>query len=50
MKGTRPVEVKALFHDTDLPHYDNYASDECPLCKRGIKVDALINSFGYSKL
>ena len=44
------IEVKALFKGTDLPHYDNYASDACPLCKKGIKVDALINSFGYSKL
>ena len=44
------IEVKALFTDMDLPRYDNYPSDECPLCKKGIKVDALINSFGYSKL
>ena len=44
------IEVKALFTDKDLPHYDNFLANECPMCKNGIKVDALINSFGYSKL
>ncbi len=44
------IEVKSLFTDNDLPKYDNFAPNECPLCKQGIKVDALINSFGYSKL
>lgn len=44
------IEVKSLFTDKDLPTYDNFAPNECPLCKNGKKVDALINSFGYSKL
>ena len=44
------IDVKALFTDKDLPQYDNFAPNECPLCKNGTKVDALINSFGYSKL
>lgn len=44
------IEVKSLFTDRDLPRYDNFAPNSCPLCKQGIKVDALINSFGYSKL
>lgn len=44
------IEVKSLFTDKDLPHYDNFPANECPMCKNGTKVDALINSFGYSKL
>lgn len=44
------IEVKALFTDKDLPRYDNFVASECPMCSKGIKVDALINSFGYSKL
>ena len=44
------IEIKSLFTDQDLPHYDNFPANECPMCKNGIKVDALINSFGYSKL
>ena len=44
------IEVRSLFTDKDLPSYDNYLANECPMCKKGIKVDALVNSFGYSKL
>lgn len=44
------IEVKSLFTDRDLPSYDNYPANACPLCQKGAKVDALINSFGYSKL
>ncbi len=44
------MEIKSLFTEQDLPKYDNFAQNACPLCKQGIKVDALINSFGYSKL
>lgn len=44
------IEVKCLFTDKDLPQYDSCLPNECPLCKNGTKVDALINSFGYSKL
>ena len=44
------IEVRALFTDKDLPRYDNFPVNECPMCSKGIKVDALINSFGYSKL
>ena len=44
------IEIHALFTDKDLPGYENYMPGECPLCKNGQKVDALINSFGYSKL
>lgn len=44
------VKVKSVFTEEDLPHYDNFLPSECPMCKAGQKVDALINSFGYSKL
>ena len=50
IKDVDGIEVKSIFTDADLPHYDNFPANECPMCKKGIKVDALINSFGYSKL
>ena len=34
----------------DLPGYASYEFKDCPYCKQGIKLDALVNSFGYSKL
>ncbi len=44
------MKINALFGPSDLPDYQNYLPSECPLCKGSRKVDALINSFGYSKL
>ena len=44
------LEISALFTASDLPKYQSVSAAECPLCKNGVKVDALINSFGYSKL
>ena len=44
------IKVKSVFTEDDIPHYETYLPSECPMCKAGQKVDALINSFGYSKL
>ena len=50
IKEAGGVEVHSLFSGKDLPEYSTFAASECPMCKAGQKVDALINSFGYSKL
>lgn len=42
--------VHAAFDLKDLPDYHTYPSHDCPLCKAGKKIDALVNSYGYSKL
>ena len=42
--------VRSIFDPTDLEGYASYPSHECPFCKEGKKIDALVNSFGYSKL
>lgn len=42
--------IRAAFEIKDLPDYASHPSHECPLCKEGEKIDALVNSFGYSKL
>lgn len=44
------LPVKSVFTPDDLPEYKNYEAHECPICKKGIKLDALVNSHGYSKL
>ncbi len=44
------VPIKALFTPDDLPEYHTYRYDECPFCKNGQKIDAIVNSFGYSKI
>ena len=42
--------VQAAFHAEDVEGYATYPSHECPLCRKGVKIDALVNGFGYSKL
>ncbi len=42
--------VASVYSLSDLPDYASYDYRECPYCKQGIKIDALVNSFGYSVL
>ena len=44
------VEVSALFDLSDLPDYASYGAHQCPLCKAGLPLEAVVNSFGYSVL
>lgn len=42
--------VRSVYDISDLPDYQSYDYRECPYCKQGQKIDALVNSFGYSAL
>ena len=42
--------VRSVYSMEDLPDYESYSYQDCPYCKAGRKVDALVNSFGYSAL
>ncbi|MEE1036671.1 MAG: orotate phosphoribosyltransferase [Oscillospiraceae bacterium] len=42
--------VRSIYSVADLPDYESYDYRECPYCKAGRKIDALVNSFGYSEL
>ena len=42
------VDVKSVYSLDDLPDYESYNYKDCPMCKAGRKIDALVNSFGYS--
>ena len=44
------LEVKTIFTNSDIPDYKAYSPSECPMCKEGKKLDAIVNSYGYSKL
>ena len=43
-------EVHSIFNASDVPQYSTYVSHECPMCRDAQKIDALVNSFGYSEL
>ncbi len=42
--------VHSIFSTKDLADYESHPSHECPMCKKGEKIEALVNSFGISKL
>lgn len=42
--------IRSVFDGHDLEGYESYPTHDCPFCKAGQKIDALVNSFGYSKL
>ena len=42
--------VRSVYSIQDLPDYASYDYRDCPYCKQGIKIDALVNSFGFSAL
>ena len=42
--------VRSVYSVNDLPDYESWDYKNCPLCKKGVKLDALINCHGYSAL
>ncbi len=44
------VPVRSVYSLSDLPDYQSYDYRDCPYCKAGRKIDALVNSFGYSSI
>ena len=43
-------EVHSIFHVSDVPEYSTYLPHDCPMCRNAQKIDALVNSYGYSEL
>ena len=50
VKDAGGYPVASVYSLSDFPDYASYDYRECPYCKQGIKIDALVNSFGYSEL
>ena len=44
------ILVHSVYDIRDLPNYASYDYRDCPYCKAGRRLDALVNSFGYSAL
>ena len=42
--------VEKLFSDAEVLNYEAYSVHDCPFCKKGHKIEAMVNGFGYSKL
>ena len=42
--------INALYHLSSLPDYASFSACECPMCRRGERVEALVTGNGYSTL
>lgn len=40
--------IFSLFTTQDIAGYATHSTKDCPMCKAGVKIDALSNSFGFS--
>ena len=43
------IKINSVFHADDIPDYESYNPAKCPMCASGRKIDAIVNSFGYTK-
>ncbi len=50
LKECEGFPVVSVFDPHDLPDYESHSAMDCPLCKSGVRIDALINSYGCSML
>ncbi len=44
------MDINALYSKNDIPNYESYKASKCPACQRKERVDAMVNSYGYSEL
>lgn len=44
------IKVTSIYSLNDLPDYESYDYKDCPFCKAGRRLDALVTSNGYTKL
>lgn len=50
LREVNGTPVVSLFDTEDLPGYASYHQQDCPLCRQGKEVDAIIDKYGYEKL
>lgn len=43
-------EINSMFTNKDIPNYQLFSPNECPMCKEGRKLDAIIVHDGYIKI
>lgn len=44
------VAIDTIFTQNDIPGYQAYALGDCPFCAKGMRIEAMVNGYGYSKL
>ena len=44
------IPVTSIFNPHELEDYQSYKPHRCPMCQSGQKLEALVNSYGFSRL
>lgn len=44
------TKVFPLFTDEDIPGYQSFSPENCPMCQKKQPLDAIVNGFGYAEL
>ena len=44
------IKINSLFSPADIPQYQTWHATECPMCAKKEKLDAIVNSYGYSRV
>ena len=44
------IPVQSIYKTKDLPDYQSYEINDCPLCKEKQRLEAIVNGYGYMKL
>lgn len=50
LKELEGLSVASIFDCGTLTDYASYPAGECPMCKHGDPVDAVVNTYGFSKI
>ncbi|MDD2418632.1 MAG: orotate phosphoribosyltransferase [Oscillospiraceae bacterium] len=50
IRESHDLPVNAIFTEEDIPEYNSMPTMECKMCKNKRKIDAIVNSYGYSKV
>ncbi len=50
VKEAHGVEVNSIFNADDMSGYASFDEKDCPMCRTGQRIDAIVNGFGYSKI
>jgi len=44
------LPVISVFDCNSLKDYSSFTPSECPMCRMGLPIDAVVNTFGYSRV
>lgn len=50
VKEVDNTPIESIFKGDDVPGYQNYELHTCPYCAKGLKIEAMVNGYGYSEL